>query len=130
MGVVVPDQTSSVTIAGLGTFDITAPTNTFSVGTFAGVDSRADSSVILDASNPALSGYDLSSSFGPVTGPSTILAGDPVGTASGDLILTAAGDATFEAVAAVPEPATVVSASLAAVMGLCYAWRRRKRAAA
>ncbi len=69
--------------------------------------------------------YDLTTSLGPVSGPSFIQApGHTWATTAGDLILDEAGTVTFQAV---PEPSSLALAAVACATGLAIAAGRRPR---
>lgn len=89
--------------------------------------------VLLDTRNAALTNYDLKSPIGPVTGGASTANpfGLKFGSTAGDFAITgvANGTSTFLAtggITAVPEPSTLTGAALASLMGLGYAWRRRR----
>jgi len=83
--------------------------------------------VVLLLSGPALLGYDLRSSFQPVT--FATVADDPlerfrdISTTLGPVDFTSAGNVTFRAVT-VPEPAGL--GLLSAAAALLWCWRRRR----
>jgi hypothetical protein len=141
---VVLNASTKVNIAGLGDATFTVvPTKSFvvqgSVGLppIAGLASGAilDAGTdILDIANPAFATYDLRSSIGPLSGPAL---GGGIGftsfsTSAGPLAFTSFDStATFQAVLqpdAIPEPAAIVPAGTALVVGLGITWSRRKRA--
>ena len=76
------------------------------------IDQTAGNDILAEV-NAAFAVYDLTTSIGPITGPSIITAGFPFSTTGGAFILTSVGDATFSATT-VPEPAsfTLLGATL------------------
>jgi hypothetical protein len=128
-------ETSTVSVAGLGTATFTGPTFDASipgglVGLFSGTTSGP---IILGVNNAALAGYDLQGAIGPFTGVATINPGSAFATSSGDFVFgSTSGLATFQATvgtaAVIPEPSSVAMAGLMTLAGLGYAWRRRRAA--
>ncbi len=132
---------ATVTVAGVG-----SGTLTDIVQVFSGINGNPEAgfvakklasdpffTILLDTRNAALTNYDLKSPIGPVTGAASI--SNPIGlkfgSTAGDFAITsvANGTSTFLAtggITAVPEPSTLTSAALASLMGLGYAWRRRR----
>jgi hypothetical protein len=76
----------------------------------AGISDLTLNLLVLDTYNSAFATYDLASSIGPISGPSSFNPSGIFPTTLGNFQLTAVGDSTFTAAvtAAVPEPATVL----------------------
>lgn len=125
--------TSTFTLAGVGDFTVTNEAYVFARPDLGwagfGVLGLANCCDIIQLSNPALAGYDLYTSFGPVGGPDNPSLGDwvDVPTTAGAFTVTAMTNNTFQAIvsAAVPEPSLPALLMLAGAL----AWsssRRRK----
>jgi hypothetical protein len=122
-----------VDVAGVGTATITDSTTALS-RTFVGDGGFSPQiggfSGSLFVANSAFTSYDLSHSFGPVSGPfsSNLTGGPPIDTSDGKLTFSSFGSTgTFTAT---PEPAslTLLGIGVAGMMG--YTWRRRRQQAA
>ena len=82
---------------------------------------------LIAAVNAAPTTYDLTTSLGPVSGPSSIQPpGHSWATTAGGLILNEAGTVTFQA-SAVPEPSSLALGAVACATGLAIAAGRRRR---
>lgn len=94
--------------------------------------STVDPADIFDVVAPSLVGYDLSTSFGPVTGRVVSNPNRAFGTTLGDLKFTGFGQGTFTADTAppVPEASTTVSLGLLLALGGLVAAAKRKKAGA
>jgi hypothetical protein len=127
-------ETSTVSVAGLGTATFTGPTFDASipgglVGLFSGTTAGP---AILVVNNAAFAGYDLQGAIGPLSGGATINPGSAFATSSGDFVFgSTSGLATVQVTlgtTAVPEASTLAMGGLVALVGLGVA-RRRGRAA-
>jgi PEP-CTERM motif len=125
----VPVQ-ASVTVAGVGTADFTDSILVFvnpSMG--GGFTDTTNGLDVLDIVSNTVASYDLTTSFGLVSGPSFLTSYGPLGTSFGSLSYIVNSDVTFVAVAsaAVPEPSALVLSGIAASAGLGVCARRRNR---
>jgi hypothetical protein len=124
--------TATVTVAGVGTATFTDSMFAFDnqSARFAGIASQAGSVLDTDTS-PLFDTYDLKTAIGPVTGAVFFRPDLTYGTTLGSLhFASVTGDTTFTAttgVAAVPEPSTILGASVAVLLGSFYSLRRRKQ---
>jgi hypothetical protein len=86
---------------------------------------------LVDVNNSAFSTYGLTTSIGPLSGNFSVGTGPhTITTSAGDLVLTTllnSPGGTFQAIlgSAVPEPSTLVSATITVLCGLVCACRRR-----
>jgi hypothetical protein len=128
-----PSGPLTVAVDGLGSKLFTSTggivVNNGQGGVFAGelgITTDPNAPAFFGIFNPAFQNYDLSTTFGPVTGIGTFGAGGS--TANGSLSLSSFGPVTFAVTdAAAPEPTTLLLAGIAlAAFGLGY---RRKRLA-
>jgi len=94
----------------------------------AGFFDNNSSGDILDTRNAAFFSYALSTSIGPITGPS-VLSGDSFRTSVGTLFINLAGDATFTAVVTPLPAALPLFATGLGGLGL-LGWRRKRKAQA
>ena len=105
--------TATVTVDGMmATLDGAVDVFVNQTDDTAGIESFA---TILTVQNSALTGYDLTSSIGPLTGPSGGTLNTAFATSSGSLEITSlANTATFQATVstAVPEPASLLLVGL------------------
>jgi hypothetical protein len=128
----VPNLTATVTVSGLGTGTFTNETTTVDNQVFmrVGISDLGLGLAILFIDNAAFGSYDLTSSIGPLTGPTAINSGQLFPTTAGNFSLTSVPSATFQAtLQGLPEPAsfTLLGIGIAGMAG--YAWRRRKQQA-
>ena len=98
----------TVSVAGVGSDTFTdalelvsnQPSNDIGIG-----DYTVDQAILFGSVSNA--GYDLSISFGPVSGPAIINSGESFGTTAGSFDLTSAGTTTYQAtVSPAPEPSS------------------------
>jgi PEP-CTERM motif len=125
----VPVQ-ASVTVAGVGTADFTDSILMFVNPSMGGGFSDTTNGLdVLDIVSKTVASYDLTTSFGLVSGPSFLTSYGPLGTSLGSLSYSVNSDVTFVAVAsaAVPEPSALVLSGIAASAGLGVCARRRNR---
>jgi hypothetical protein len=134
----VNDSSAMIDITGIGSATITEATLTF-VNTntnveAAGLTAGTITSPVVDlvsVDNSAFGTYGLTSSIGPLSGSFSVGTGSHTTTTSaGDLVLTTllnSPGGTFQAIlgSSVPEPPTLVSATIAVLCGLVCACRRR-----
>jgi hypothetical protein len=120
--------TLSVSVGGVGSGTFTDAFHVFSnqTGVVAGFSDSAVTDV-LDTLNAAFASYDLSTSIGPLTGPSFHGTG-PFPTSAGPLILSAAGNATWASAVPIPSALPLFATGLAGLVLL--GWRRKRKAAA
>jgi hypothetical protein len=131
------DTTSTLVITGGGlasplSASFTATTYTFSnpTATAGGFGPRLGPGIafVLAETNEAFATYDLTTSLGPISGPSEINTGNPFATTAGSLNRNEADTVTFQAVAtAVPEPSSLALGVVAGAIGLAIAAGRRLR---
>jgi hypothetical protein len=112
--------TFSVAGVGNGVFPSTVFDN--QPNAIAGFIDEASNGDILDTLNAAFASYDLSTSIGPITGPS--ITGGNFLTSAGLLHISSAGDATFTATVPLPGALPLFATSLAG-LGL-LGWRKNK----
>ena len=118
-------NSSSITIAGLGTVGLVSPTETFVNNTNHVVGyTRADTLYDLydGPANPAFAAWDMLSPIGPISGTASLLqwTATPVLTTGGVLVFNDGNcDAIFTAV--IPEPASFVACGLVSLLA-----RRRR----
>lgn len=125
----IDDTLATIDISGLGSYTFTTGTRTFVNGSIVGF-SRAGTfglDLFNGPANPLLTGYDLLTPIGPVTGTGSLIQwsyGD-VNTTGGTLIFTEGFSASTFTATAVPEPSVLglAAVGLLAVFGL-----RKKRA--
>lgn len=117
--------TATVAVAGVGADAFTVQMYVFSnQDSESGGFSDGATADLLTVDDAAFAAYDLSTSFGPVSGPVFVVPNNPYATALGDFRISAFSTGTFEAnVQAVPEPASMLALGLGAAALL----RRRKR---
>ena len=130
-GILVVPVTASVVVAGIGAADFTDSTVVFvnQSGPDGGFSDNTRASDILDVVSKAFAHYDLTTSFGPASGPSITSSYSGVDTSVGGfLVLSIFSDVTFTATIGVPEPSSMVLAGTAILAGL-GAWTRRRRIA-
>jgi hypothetical protein len=130
-GFFINDNSASVAIAGIGTFDFTTATRTFVNNTndvvgFSGAG-VAGADLVYSSGDPAYTTWDMTTSIGPYTDAGTLLQWSlfPVLTTGGTLVFNnASPTVTFQAVAT-PEPTSAAVISLGLAGLLCAARRRR-----
>lgn len=124
----IPHQSSSILIAGLGTFDILTPTHTSVSNNSSTVQYtrsiKGGSALIVGPTNPVFSTWDMLGAVGPITGSGLLVQwGDPfapIQTSGGVLYFDVGfSDTTFQAI---PEPAMF---GLCGVAGLMLSMRKR-----
>jgi PEP-CTERM motif len=144
-GFVAPADSATVDVAGIGTATFTVPVIVYDAqallpaiypqGGF-GLELSGPGEIffIMNFVNNAFEGYNLAASIGPLTAPEVAGNGPgpnfPAATSLGSFIFTTSqGTFTFQAIAAstVPEPSSLVGASIGILMLAGYAWRRRPR---
>ena len=125
-----PNLTLTGTISGFGgsfTFtDATLTVDNQGVSR-AGFGDFSNNLAILFVGAAPFATYDLTTSIGPISGTPVFNPGTAFATTAGNFILNSVSTASFQATlgpAAVPEPATIVSAGLATALCLGYARRR------
>jgi hypothetical protein len=130
-GLFINDNSASIAITGIGTFDFTTATRTFVSNTNGVVGfSRAGATgadLMYSSGDPAYTTWGMTTSIGPYTGPGSLLqwALFPVLTTGGTIVINnASPTVTFEAIAS-PEPASAALISLG-LGGLLFAVRRRR----
>ncbi len=127
----VPGITSTVSVAGLGIATFTVPTEDLSTtglpGSFAFTAEPPNSddfyANLLGVATSGLSGYNLSTSIGPLTGSPQNDSGTDFGTTVGNFDLTSVTSDTFQA-RLVPEPGSFTFLGLGALFLGC---KREKR---
>jgi hypothetical protein len=124
--------TATVTVAGVGTATFTDSMEAFvnQPSLFAGIgDTTLGTSVLATDTSPLFATYDLKGPIGPISGTAFFNVDVSFPTTLGGFVLNSIpGDTSFTAT--VPEPASLILAGTAALMGLGSAWRHRKRATA
>jgi PEP-CTERM motif len=125
----VNNSSTTVFVPGFGSGTITDLSYTFSAQASSSEGGIGDNTIfadILDVMNPAFATYNLTTSFGPLSGSTGINSGQPFPTTAGDFIIDSilGNTATFQATV-VPEPSTLVLGLLGSLSGLGYLWRRR-----
>ena len=120
----VPDATATVSVDGVGSATFTSPTyNIVNPQVQASGISWSNLLDILYVTSPALASYDLSSSFGPITGTPGINPYAYFDTTAGIFNLSSVSSVTFQA-DVVPEPSTFTLLSAALVGTAIFRWRR------
>lgn len=124
-------DTTTINITGVGQFNITTPISSFTpkTGTFAGFG-RDGPGNLFHFTNGAVTGYDMLTSLGPLSGSGQLLgwAATPlVTTSGGDLVFNNASSlaATYQVIvdnSGIPEPSTWALAA----MGIVVALRMRR----
>jgi hypothetical protein len=134
----VNDSSAMIDITGIGIATLTGATLTF-VNTNTNVEAAGLTAGtithpvvdLLSVQNSAFGTYGLTTSIGPLSGNFSVGTGShTITTSAGDLVLTTllnSPGGTFQAILgpSVPEPSTLVSATIAVLCGLVYACRRR-----
>lgn len=118
--------TATVSINGGAAVTFTDQVDVFSLQSIPGVGFFQVDDILDTGPSASFATYALTTSIGPVVGPSTINVGSSYGTSGGAFTLTTAGDATFTATT-VPEPSTWAM-MLIGFAGLGYAGYRQARA--
>ena len=125
------NSSASVNVAGIGSALFLDTTYTFDYqpGQTAGIGDATYSSDILDVTAPPLGTYGLTTSIGPVSGPTIINSGFQFGTTLGTFeIDSTSSNGTFQATAT-PEPSTLVLSGIATCCLIVLRLRRSGRAA-
>jgi hypothetical protein len=118
-----------IDIAGLGSFSITTPSHSWMLGSGGGSGGLGRNLSLnwLTLTEPALIGYGLDTSIGPVLENSPLHASQfrDVATTGGTLAFSSITEVTFTAA---PEPSTLIFLLTLGALGVVpLAWRRRKR---
>ena len=94
----------------------------------AGFGDFTTNSAILFTIGTHFTTYDLKTSIGPFSGPTDFNGGQGFATSGGEFIIASVGRSSFQAIlapAGVPEPSSLVLATITGVFGLGLAWLRR-----